>query len=152
MFRGASTLNMDAKGRIAIPARYRETIVSRSAGNLVLTVNNTRERCLWLFTLDEWEKVEAKLVELSSFNKRAQSLKRLLIGYASDCEIDGAGRLRIAAPLIEFAGLTKQVVLIGQGNKFELWDDALWKAKCEEWMAEPEEEEEVPEQVANLSL
>lgn len=152
MFRGASTLNMDAKGRIAIPARYREAIVSRSDGNLVLTVNNTRERCLWLFTLDEWEKVEAKLVELSSFNKRAQSLKRLLIGYASDCEIDSAGRLRIAAPLIEFAGLTKQVVLIGQGNKFELWDDALWKAKCEEWMADPDEEEEVPEQVANLSL
>lgn len=143
---------MDAKGRIAIPARYREAIVSRSDGNLVLTVNNTRERCLWLFTLDEWEKVEAKLVELSSFNKRAQSLKRLLIGYASDCEIDSAGRLRIAAPLIEFAGLTKQVVLIGQGNKFELWDDALWKAKCEEWMADPDEEEEVPEQVANLSL
>lgn len=152
MFRGASTLNMDAKGRIAVPARYREAIAARSGGNLVLTVNNTRERCLWLFTLDEWEKVEAKLVELSSFNKRAQSLKRLLIGYASDCEIDSAGRLRIAAPLIEFAGLAKQVVMIGQGNKFELWDEALWKAKCDEWMAEPEDEEEVPEQVANLSL
>ncbi len=153
MFRGASTLNMDAKGRIAIPARYRDEIVARAGGNLVLTVNNTRERCLWLFTLDEWEKAEAKLVQLSSFDKQAQFLKRLLIGYASDCEMDSAGRMRIAAPLIEFAGLSKQVVLIGQGNKFELWDDALWKAKCDEWLAEPVEEDgTVSEQVANLSL
>ncbi len=152
MFRGASTLNMDAKGRIAIPARYRDDIVSRAGGKLVLTVNNTRERCLWLFTLDEWERAEQKLVQLSSFNRQAQFLKRLLIGYASDCEMDGAGRLRVASPLIDFAGLGKQVVLIGQGNKFELWDEALWKARCDEWLSEPEPDDEVSEQVADLSL
>jgi MraZ protein len=152
MFRGASTLNMDTKGRIAIPARYREEILTRSGGNLVLTVNNMRERCLWLFTLDEWEKAEKKLVDLSSFNKEAQFLKRLLIGYASDCEMDGNGRMRVSAPLIEFAGLEKHVVLIGQGNKFELWDDDLWKAKRDEWLTEPAPEGPVSEPLADLSL
>ncbi len=152
MFRGASTLNMDSKGRIAIPSRYREEISGHSAGNLVLTVNNTRERCLWMFTLVEWEKVERKVVDLPSFSSQAQSLKRLLIGYASDCEIDASGRVRISAPLIEFAGLGKRVVLIGQGNKFELWDDALWKSKCDQWVDESADEGPISEHLANLSL
>lgn len=152
MFRGASTLNMDSKGRVAIPARYRDEILGRSGGNLVLTVNNTKDRCLWLFTLDEWEKAEQKLVALPSFDKSAQYLKRLLIGYANDCEMDTAGRLRISAPLIDFAGLDKHVVLIGQGNKFELWDEAEWKRKYEEWLAEPAPEGPVSEHLADLSL
>jgi len=143
---------MDSKGRIAIPARYREEIMGRSGGNLVLTVNNTRERCLWLFTLDEWEKAEQKLVALSSFDKEAQFLKRLLIGYASDCELDASGRIRIAAPLIEFAGLEKGVLLVGQGNKFELWDDVQWRAKYEEWLAGPAEDAPISEHLADLSL
>ncbi|GJL81025.1 MAG: transcriptional regulator MraZ [marine bacterium B5-7] len=152
MFRGASTLNMDTKGRIAIPARYREEILSRSSGNLLLTVNNTRERCLWLYTLDEWERAEKKLVELSSFDKEAQFLKRLLIGYASDCEMDANGRMRISAPLIEFAGLDKRVMLIGQGNKFEVWDETLWNSKRDEWLEEPAKDSPVSEHLANLSL
>ncbi|KAA3620581.1 MAG: transcriptional regulator MraZ [Proteobacteria bacterium] len=152
MFRGASTLNMDSKGRIAIPARYRDEILGRSGGNLVLTVNNTKDRCLWLFTLDEWERAEQKLVALPSFDKSAQYLKRLLIGYANDCEMDAAGRMRISSPLIEFAGLDKHVVLIGQGNKFELWDEAEWKRKYEEWLAEPVPEGPVSEHLADLSL
>jgi MraZ protein len=152
MFRGASTLNMDAKGRIAIPARYREAILDRCSGNLVLTVNNMRERCLWLYTLDAWEQAEHKLVELSSFRKDAQYLKRLLIGYASDCEMDDNGRMRISQPLIEFAGLQKQVMLIGQGNKFEIWDEGLWKAKRDEWLVEPEPDGPVPDYLAELSL
>ncbi len=153
MFRGASTLNMDAKGRIAIPTRYRDALSGADVGGLILTVNNTRERCLWLFTLAEWEKVEKKVVNLPSFSARAQSLTRLLIGYASDCEIDGSGRLRIPAPLIEFAGLGKHVVLIGQGNKFELWDEAHWKARCDEWLQqESDDDDALSEHLANLSL
>lgn len=135
-----------------MPARYREEIMGRSEGNLVLTVNNTRERCLWVFTLDEWEKVEQKLVALSSFDKEAQFLKRLLIGYASDCEMDASGRIRVASPLIEFAGLEKGVLLVGQGNKFELWDDARWRSKYEEWLAGPAEDGQVSEHLADLSL
>ena len=152
MFRGASTLNMDAKGRIAIPTRYRDELSREHAGNLVMTVNNTRERCLWLYTMQEWEEVERKVVELPSFSSQAQFLKRLLIGYATDCEVDASGRIRISAPLIEFAGLNKRVVMIGQGNKFELWDEELWKSKCNEWLQAPTDEGPVSEHLANLSL
>ena len=152
MFRGASTLNMDSKGRVAVPSRYREEFARRENPGLIMTVNNTRERCLWLFTLDEWEKVEQKVVDLPSFSGQAQFLKRLLIGYATDCEMDASGRIRISTPLIEFAGLSKKVVMIGQGNKFELWDEELWKAKCNEWLGEPSDEGPVSEHLANLSL
>ena len=152
MFRGASTLNMDSKGRVAFPTRYREEVASAERQGLVMTVNNTRERCLWLFTIEEWERVEKKIVDLPSFTGQAQFLKRLLIGYATDCEMDASGRIRISTPLIEFAGLSKKVVMIGQGNKFELWDEDLWKAKCNEWLQEPTDEGPVSDQIANLSL
>jgi MraZ protein len=152
MFRGASTLNMDSKGRVAFPTRYREEIASADRNSLVMTVNNTRERCLWLFTVAEWERVEQKVVDLPSFNGQAQSLKRLLIGYATDCEMDASGRIRISTPLIEFAGLNKRVVMIGQGNKFELWDEDLWKAKCNEWLKDSADESPLSDHLANLSL
>jgi MraZ protein len=151
-FRGASSLNMDAKGRIAIPARYREAISRECDKNLILTVNNTNERCLWMFTLGEWENVERKVVELPSFSAQAQSLKRLLIGYASDCEMDANGRVRIAQPLIDFAGLDKRLMLIGQGNKFEIWDEALWHSKTDQWAEQSADSGPISEQLANLSL
>ena len=116
MFRGASTLNLDSKGRFAVPTIHREPLTGRCQGRLVLTVNNTRERCLWLYPQDEWERVEQKVVELPSFDPAAQALKRFLIGYATDCELDSASRVRIPAPLREFASLEKHIVLIGQGN------------------------------------
>ena len=152
MFRGATSLNLDSKGRIAIPARYREAVVRQCEGNLIITVNNTNERCLWLFTLPEWEAVEKKVVELPSFSSQAQSLKRLLMGYASDCEMDANGRLRIAQPLIDFAGLDKHLMLIGQGNKFEIWDETLWNTKCKQWTELPEDQESISEHLMNLSL
>ena len=111
MFRGASSLNMDSKGRLGVPTKYRDPLRERCAGKLVLTVNNTRERCLWLYPYDEWEQVERKVVDLPSFDASAQALKRFLIGYATDCELDSAGRVRVSAPLREFAGLEKRVVI-----------------------------------------
>lgn len=143
---------MDAKGRIAVPARYREEILRQCDGNLILTVNNTNDRCLWMFTLGEWEKVERKVVDLPSFSAQAQSLKRLLIGYASDCEMDANGRVRIAQPLIEYAGLDKRLMLIGQGNKFEVWDESLWNSKCDQWAEQSSDTGPVSEHLANLSL
>ena len=126
MFRGARSLNMDSKGRLGVPTKYRDPLQERCAGKLVLTVNNTRERCLWLYPYDECEQVERKVVDLPSFDASAQALKRFLIGYATDCELDSAGRVRVSAPLREFAGLDKRVVMIGQGNKFEIWDESCW--------------------------
>ncbi len=134
LFRGVNNINLDAKGRLAIPTRYREELKETCACQLVVTVD--RDRCLSVYPLHEWEEVEQKLVRLPSLNKQAKRLQRLLIGHATDCEMDGQGRVLLSAPLREFAGLSKKVVLIGQGNKFEIWDEAVWDQRRSEWLEE----------------
>jgi MraZ protein len=134
LFRGVNNINLDAKGRLAIPTRYREELKETCACQLVVTVD--RDKCLVVYPLHEWEAVEQKLVRLPSLNKQAKRLQRLLIGHATDCEMDGQGRVLLSAPLREFAGLSKKVVLIGQGNKFEIWDEAVWDQRRSEWLEE----------------
>lgn len=152
MFRGASALNLDNKGRLAIPVGYRSDLVERSGGKLVVTVNNTQEHCLWLYPLDEWSVVEKKVVGLSSFDPNHQKLKRFLIGYASDVEMDKSGRILLPAPLREFAMLDKAVFLVGQGNKFEIWNDELWSAKCDQWLKEDLDTESMSAELEQISL
>ena len=164
MFRGASSLNLDAKGRLGIPARFRDVLVERCDGRMVLTINtaalqttknlglNTPQRCLWLYPHDEWDTVERKVAELPSFDPTAQELKRFLIGYATDCELDSAGRVRVSAPLREFAGLEKRVVLIGQRNKFEIWDESLWNTRCEEWLQMEPKDRQLPIELETITL
>jgi MraZ protein len=134
MLRGVNTLNLDAKGRLAVPMRYRETLARHCNGQMVMTVD--RDHCLLLYPLPDWEEIERKLTKLPSFNKQARRLQRLLIGHATEVELDGAGRILVPPPLREFAGLDKTAVLIGQGNKFELWNEAAWNARRSEWLAE----------------
>lgn len=134
MFRGVNALTVDAKGRIAIPTRYRDALARHCNGQMVLTVD--RDHCLLLYPLPEWEDIERKLVKLPSFNKQARRLQRLLVGHATECELDAAGRILLPPPLREFASLNKSVVLIGQGNKFEIWDEATWNARRSEWLAQ----------------
>ena len=136
MFRGANALNLDSKGRLAVPSSYRDVVRERCDGKFVVTVNNTRENCLWLYPLDEWQRVEEKVVSLPSFDPNHQKLKRFLIGYASDVDMDKSGRILLPAPLREFAMLDKAVYLVGQGNKFEIWNEELWSKKCAQWMQE----------------
>ena len=153
MFRGASSVNLDAKGRMGIPSRFRDVLSKRCDGRLVLTVNHTREQCLWLYPLDEWDNVERQVANLPSFDPTAQELKRFLIGYATDCELDSIGRVRVSPLLREFAGLEKRVVLIGQRNKFEIWDDSLWNKRCEEWLQQTEPgERQLPIELESISL
>ena len=153
MFRGASSVNLDAKGRIGIPSRFREILLEQCEGRLVLTVNHTKERCLWLYPLNEWDTVERQVAELPSFDATAQQLKRFLIGYATDCDIDSVGRIRVSPLLREFAGLEKRVVLIGQRNKFEIWDESLWNRRCEEWLQQTEPaERQLPIELESISL
>ena len=101
---------------------------------MVVTVNNTSDRCLWLYTLTEWARIDARVTALPSFNPVAAKLKRFFIGQAADVDMDASGRLLLPPPLREFAQLTKHIVLTGQGNKFELWDEDNWKAQRDEWM------------------
>jgi MraZ protein len=124
VFRGVAQLNLDSKGRLAVPARYRDALVMRCNGQLVMTADS--DRCLLIYPLPDWEPIQQKLMGLSSFNPQIRDLQRRLIGYAEDVAMDGAGRLLVSSALRQFAGLEKNVVLVGQGNKFELWDKDNW--------------------------
>lgn len=107
MLRGAHAITLDAKGRLAIPTRFRDWLREECDGQLVCTID-INHPCLLLFPLTEWEEIERRLRQLSSLNQQERRLQRLLLGYASECELDGNGRLLVPAPLREHAGLEKK--------------------------------------------
>jgi MraZ protein len=146
LFRGVNTLNLDDKGRMAIPARYRDLLQENCEGQLVVTVD--RDHCLLIYPLPEWEVIEQKLTRLPNLNKSARLLQRMLIGHATEVELDSSARILVPPPLREFAGMEKKVVLIGQGNKFELWDEERWNRSRDEWLTE--DNDEVLELTADL--
>ena len=129
MFQGAAQLNLDSKGRLAIPARHRDVLLAHCAGQLVLTAD--ADGCLLCYPQPEWQPIRDKLLKLSSLNPRIRALQRRLVGYAEDVEMDAAGRVLISPALRSYATLDKRVMLIGQGNKLELWDEAKWAAQQE---------------------
>lgn len=153
VFRGITGINIDGKGRIVMPTRYRERLQTSSQGVVVLTID-TEERCLLLYPLCEWEEIEQKLSSLPSFNPAARRIQRLLVGHATDVEIDGQGRVLLPPLLREYAGLNKNAVLVGQGKKFELWDEARWNASREAWLQEESDGDHtaLPEEVKSISL
>ncbi|MCP4612825.1 MAG: division/cell wall cluster transcriptional repressor MraZ [Planctomycetes bacterium] len=150
MFRGVNQINMDAKGRMAIPARYRDKIAACCDGQLVATID-TEERCLLLYPLEEWEAIQEKIEALPSFNPAARRIQRLLIGHATDIDMDGNGRLLLPAPLRDYAELDKKLVLLGQGQKFEIWSESRWLSTREEYLQDVDSGE-LPEDLQNLSL
>lgn len=133
MFRGVNPINLDAKGRMAVPARYRDMIASHCGNQMVATID-TDSRCLLLYPLPEWEEIQAQIEALPSFNKVARRIQRLLIGHATDLELDANGRLLLPTSLREYAGLDKKIVLLGQGRKFEIWDEAQWNATRDQYL------------------
>lgn len=138
---------MDAKGRVAIPARVREDLESLCGGRIVLTAH-TEERCLLVYPEPQWEEILPKVEALPSFNKAVRRTQRLLIGYATPLELDGAGRILVPQPLRDYAGLEKKLYLVGQGRKLELWSEDRWMA----WLEEDDGDEEIPEEMKSLSL
>lgn len=129
MFQGATQLNLDSKGRLTVPARHRDILAAHFAGQLVLTAD--ADGCLLCYPEPEWLPIRDKLLKLSSLNPRIRALQRRLIGYAENVEMDAAGRMLISPSLRGYATLDKRVVLIGQGNKLELWDEKKWAAQQE---------------------
>ena len=125
MFQGAAALSLDAKGRLAIPARHREGLAAASAGQLVLTAHP--HRCLLLYPAAAWEPIRDKVLASSSLNPQSAAIRRLLVGHAREEELDSAGRLLISPELRKFAQFEKQVWLVGQGSHFEIWSDAGWQ-------------------------
>ena len=151
MFRGVNSINIDIKGRMVIPTRYRDRL-EESRNAVVLTID-TEEKCLLLYPLTEWEEIENKLAQLPSFNPAARRIQRLLIGHATEVELDSHGRILLPPLLREYAQLTKHAVLIGQGKKFELWDEAHWQTRRNQWLSEESEgDSNLPDIVKNLSL
>ncbi len=139
MFRGASKVTLDAKGRMAIPTRYRARLEERCDNQLVVTVD--RDYCLLVYPLPEWEEIERRLVRLPTLNRQARRLQRLMVGYATEVELDGHGRILLSRELREFAGLERQAMLIGQGNRFELWDETRWTERRDAWLEEESADE-----------
>ena len=149
-FRGVSNLSLDAKGRMVLPARYRERLVEICNSQLIITID-TDQPCLLLYPLNEWEPIQEKIEALPSFNPATRRIQRLLIGHATDVEVDANGRMLLPPPLRSYAQLNKKVVLIGQGKKFELWDEAVWSQSVDGWISDSSDPE-MPEALAELSL
>lgn len=148
MYRGATSLNLDAKGRLAVPTKHREAMQLECAGNVVLTAHP--HRCLLLYPQPAWEPIQAKMMALSSFDKRSSALQRLLVGYAEDITLDSAGRLLVSPALREFANLDKEVMLVGQGSHFELWNMEAWRAQLAQVMEA--DDFEMPTELEGFSL
>ncbi|MCM8855154.1 MAG: division/cell wall cluster transcriptional repressor MraZ [Candidatus Thiodiazotropha sp. (ex Lucinoma kastoroae)] len=151
MFRGVSSLNLDAKGRLAIPTKYRDQLVASCASELVITVD--KDHCLLIYPKPTWLEIEDKLKALPSFDESARNLQRLYIGNAHDIDMDSQGRILLPQELRRFAELNKKVALVGQINKFELWDEETWNSRQEAWLAKVDLNKlDLPAEFKSLSI
>lgn len=135
MFKGVTNINLDAKGRMAIPVKYRDEIKSVEDGQLVVTVDHG-ERCLVIYQIDKWAETEQAIMSLPNLSENVRKLKRLIQGYATDVSMDGQGRIMLSASQRDYAFLDKKVVLVGLGDRFEVWDEGRWKSGTEQWVAD----------------
>lgn len=131
IFQGASALSLDAKGRLAVPARHRDALAALCSGQLTLTKHP--EGCLMVFPRPAWETFRDKVAALPM---SASGWKRIFLGNAMDVEVDGAGRVLVSPELRAAAGLSKDVMLLGMGSHFELWDAERYAAHEAEVMAQ----------------
>jgi len=133
MFRGFSAVSIDSKGRLAVPSRFRDRLSAIAGGCLVQTLNPL-DRSLWLYPLSEWELIETKLADLSDFDKQSRRAKQMMRVYATDCQLDAQGRILLTPELRDYASIKKQSVILGQGNKFEIWNQASWEEQRDHWL------------------
>ena len=136
MFRGAFKVTLDAKGRLAIPSRFREQLLTRADGRLVATVD--RAGCLLIYPQPEWEDFARRLNALPGMKPQVREFQRVVLGNATDLEMDGQSRVLISRALRDYADLEKQAMLVGQGKKFELWDEERWSKRLSEWATSDE--------------
>ena len=130
VFRGISAVNLDAKGRLSIPSKYRDSLKGQS---MVLTID-TEDPCLQLYPMSRWAAIESQSEALPTFNPAARRIQRLLLGHATECELDSQSRILVPAVLREHAELVKKVMLVGQGKRFEIWSETLWSKVRQEWI------------------
>lgn len=140
MFFGETAINLDAKGRLAVPIRYREMLAEECGNRLVLTYSAFDSGSLWLQSKQTWERVRDDVMKLPSFNASHRSLQRRLVGSATAVEPDGNGRILLPPSLRQVAGLEKRVIMLGMGNRFEIWDEDTLNAKRAEEVANLDEQ------------
>jgi MraZ protein len=150
VFRGGSSVKLDAKGRLALPTRFRSFISERFEGHLVVTVHD--DGCLLLYPQPEWEEIEHRLIRTPNQDRRTRDMQRMLVGYATEVEMDGNGRILLAPRLREFAKLDKSVALVGVGKKFEIWNEEVWEQICNGWMGGRAEQGDMPHPLESLTL
>jgi MraZ protein len=129
VFQGATQVNLDAKGRMAVPTKVRDPLTAGGTVKLVLTAHP--DGCLLLYPQPAWEPIRARVMSFPSLDRQFSVWKRLLVGFAEDVELDGAGRLLISPELRDFAKITRPVMFVGQGSHFEIWDLETWNANLE---------------------
>ena len=139
MFKGIHNINLDAKGRLTIPTKYRNTINDQSNGNMVITIDS-EEKCLLLYPATVFSNIEKRINDLPSFTKNHRRIQRLIIGHAEDLELDSSGRILLSKPLRAVSEMSKKVTLIGQGDKFEIWSDDIWSNRVNKWRSEETDE------------
>ena len=136
---------------MAMPSRYRDDLMSQFGGRLVATID-PMAKCLLLYPVDVWEDIQQKIEGLSSFNADTRKFQRMMIGYATDMELDGSGRILLSQVLRNHAELDKHVALVGQGKKLELWSADNWTQQTELWLSQATAGGELPEELQSLSL
>lgn len=152
MFRGTSAITLDSKNRITMPTRHREELLTDCHGKMICTVD-IQHACLLLYPLPEWEEIELKLCGLSSTNPQERMFQQILLGNASDCEMDKNGRLLINGPLRQHANLEKNIMLVGQLKKFEIWSESAWQAQMQKGISQIQSGElELTDRLMDLSL
>jgi len=151
VFRGIHQVSVDAKGRMSLPARLRDELSQYEEEGVVVTIDPV-SRCLLLYPLSEWEVIQQKLDKLPTFQPQARRLQRLLVGHATDLEVDKAGRILLPAPLREFARLDKKLTILGQGKKLEIWSQEEWEAQREDYLSQDALEDLQTETMMDISL
>jgi MraZ protein len=129
VFQGASQINLDAKGRLAVPTRHREPLCSPGEGALVFTAHP--DGCLLLYPFPAWEPIRSRIMAFPALDRTASLWKRLLVGFAEDVVLDAAGRILVSPELRRFAGIEKQAMFVGQGSHFEIWNLDSWGKQLE---------------------
>lgn len=128
-FQGASAISLDAKGRLAVPTRYRERILELGGGHLIVTAHP--HRSLLMYPAPVWEPIAKKIMALSGFDPAAATLQQLLVGHADEVEMDSAGRVLISPTLRRLAGIDREVMMFGQVSHFRIWNPDSWEKQLE---------------------
>ena len=148
MYRGATILSLDGKSRFAVPTKYREHLLIESNGAMVLTAHP--HGCLLLYPKEAWTPIQSKIMQLSSFDKKSSGLQRLLVGYAEDSIVDGAGRLLISQDVRDFADIQKTIMFVGQGTHSVIWNQEMWNQEINK--ISTNEDDDLPEELGGFAL